>query len=363
MWSDSQTVLQWIRSDKRIYKPFVAHRVAEIVDRTETSHWRWILTKENVADDATRISTYHHFNDHSRWIRGPAFLYQKEADCLAEPVDTLKLQDDEEIRSRFVGIGTEPSSLKIERFSNFKRICRAMGRVLRFATNCLKQPNARILSELSATDIYAATLKICRQTQIEGYPIEYRALEIKKPIENSTSILALRPYMDCDGIVRLNGRTDLADVQHLPLGAQSPILLPRDHRFTFPLVQHFHQNNTHQLEDATICAIRQRYWVQHLRSLVRKVKNQCQVCKIRNAIPKKQIEGQLPVDRLTAYIHPFTYTGLDFFGPISVTIGRRKEKRWTALFTCLTIRAVHMEVAQDHSSSNSLRLRHKFRWC
>lgn len=57
--------------------------------------------------------------------------------------------------------------------------------------------------------------------------------------------------------------------------------------------------------------------------------------------------GQLPLDRITPFVRAFQYTGLDFFGPLLVTIGRRKEKRWAALFTCLTVRAVHFELATD----------------
>ncbi|XP_017485152.1 PREDICTED: uncharacterized protein LOC108373725 [Rhagoletis zephyria] len=60
--------------------------------------------------------------------------------------------------------------------------------------------------------------------------------------------------------------------------------------------------------------------------------------------------GPLPKDRLTPYNRPFTFTGMDYFGPVSVTIGRRVEKRWVALFTCLTVRAIHLEVAYDLST-------------
>ncbi|XP_017483689.1 PREDICTED: uncharacterized protein LOC108372493 [Rhagoletis zephyria] len=60
--------------------------------------------------------------------------------------------------------------------------------------------------------------------------------------------------------------------------------------------------------------------------------------------------GLLPEDRTTPYVRPFTFTGLDYFGPVSITIGRRTEKRWVALFTCLSIRAIHLEVAYDLST-------------
>ncbi|UYV80854.1 hypothetical protein LAZ67_19001990 [Cordylochernes scorpioides] len=54
--------------------------------------------------------------------------------------------------------------------------------------------------------------------------------------------------------------------------------------------------------------------------------------------------GQLPHYRLAAYQRPFTFTGLDAFGTFTVTVGRRHEKRWVIIFTCLVTRAIHLEV-------------------
>ena len=39
-WSDSQTVLQWIRSESRTFETFVANRVAEIQDGPNQQAWR-----------------------------------------------------------------------------------------------------------------------------------------------------------------------------------------------------------------------------------------------------------------------------------------------------------------------------------
>ncbi|XP_075163344.1 uncharacterized protein LOC142235979 [Haematobia irritans] len=59
----------------------------------------------------------------------------------------------------------------------------------------------------------------------------------------------------------------------------------------------------------------------------------------------------LPPSRLASFERPFTYVGIDYFGPLYVTVGRRREKRWGVLFTCLIVRALHLEIA--HSLDNS----------
>lgn len=41
---------------------------------------------------------------------------------------------------------------------------------------------------------------------------------------------------------------------------------------------------------------------------------------------------------------------MDYFGPVTVSIGCRTEKGWVELFTCLTVRAVHVEVSENLST-------------
>ena len=53
--------------------------------------------------------------------------------------------------------------------------------------------------------------------------------------------------------------------------------------------------------------------------------------------------ADLPKQRLNPYEPPFSYTGVDFFGPFYVKSGRGSEKVYRCLFTCFTSRAVHIE--------------------
>ncbi|XP_076632783.1 uncharacterized protein LOC143347471 [Colletes latitarsis] len=62
----------------------------------------------------------------------------------------------------------------------------------------------------------------------------------------------------------------------------------------------------------------------------------------------------LLVGRLAYRQRLFSHCGMDYFGPMSVKIGRRREKCWRVLFTCLTTRAIHVELAHSLSASSAI---------
>ena len=72
LWTDSRTVLSWIRADAHQFRPFVAHRIGEIGELTNVSEWRWILTGLNVADDASQGFCASELS--RRWLNGPDFF-------------------------------------------------------------------------------------------------------------------------------------------------------------------------------------------------------------------------------------------------------------------------------------------------
>ena len=64
--------------------------------------------------------------------------------------------------------------------------------------------------------------------------------------------------------------------------------------------------------------------------------------------------ADLPDSRLGYQQPPFANTGVDYFGPILVRHGRKTEKRYGVLFTCLTTRAVHLEIAHSLDTHSCL---------
>ena len=56
--------------------------------------------------------------------------------------------------------------------------------------------------------------------------------------------------------------------------------------------------------------------------------------------------AELPRRRVTDS-PPFTYCGVDMFGPFIIKEGRKELKRYGAMFTCLASRAVHIEITNS----------------
>lgn len=74
--------------------------------------------------------------------------------------------------------------------------------------------------------------------------------------------------------------------------------------------------------------------------------------------------ADLRVDRVSP-APPFTYTGVDVFGPWSVVTrrtrgGQASSKRWGLIFTCLSKRAIHIEVVEELSSSSFINALRRF---
>ncbi|XP_036334502.1 uncharacterized protein LOC118745072 [Rhagoletis pomonella] len=345
MWSDSKTTLAWIKSDHRRYKPYVAHRVNEILENSEECEWRWLPSACNPADFGTRVRDE---KRQSFWASGPDFLLKDETHW---PTAETYAEAREELRAKFVSYTCVENDF-FERFSCFIRLTRVVAWMLRFCDNCQNSQRDKRGGPLTVYELEIAELSICRGVQKAAYPEEYNDLSRKSQLKSSSKLLMLSPYMDDAGIIRMKGRIDNADA--VPINTRRPIILPQAHHVTDLVVSYYHRKLKHQNEGTTIAEIRRKFWIPHARVSVRRAARECQFCKIKRAQPETPSMGPLPKDRLTPFVRPFSYEGLDYMGPFLVSIGRRQEKRWIALFTCLTIRAVHMEIARDLSTGTCL---------
>jgi transposase InsO family protein len=91
-----------------------------------------------------------------------------------------------------------------------------------------------------------------------------------------------------------------------------------------------------------------------MKQVVRNVINKCARCKLLYAQPAAPLMAPLPAHRIRPHGRPFSMVGIDYFGPFTISMLRRKLKRYGVMFTCLNTRAVHLEVADSLDTDSFL---------
>ena len=74
------TTLQYIKNERRRFRPFVANRLSEIHDLSSPNNWRHVPGDLNPTDDGSRGLKIQAFQPKCRWWVCPPFLWQSE-DC------------------------------------------------------------------------------------------------------------------------------------------------------------------------------------------------------------------------------------------------------------------------------------------
>lgn len=77
-WTGSPAVLKYIANDSARFHTYIANRVSFIREHTSTQQWRYVSSKDNLADDASRELSVPVFLESKRWICGSKFLWQPE---------------------------------------------------------------------------------------------------------------------------------------------------------------------------------------------------------------------------------------------------------------------------------------------
>ncbi|XP_071810743.1 uncharacterized protein [Apostichopus japonicus] len=114
----------------------------------------------------------------------------------------------------------------------------------------------------------------------------------------------------------------------------------------------------HQGRGQTINEIRrQGYWILGGSKAVATFTRKCFLCrKLRRPVEEQKM-ADLPEDRVEPS-PPFSFCGMDCFGPFITKLNPKEFKRYVLIFTCLCPRAVHIEMVENLSTDafiNALR--------
>ncbi|XP_043234098.1 uncharacterized protein LOC122387733 [Amphibalanus amphitrite] len=152
-WTDSSTVLRYIKNRTSRFHTYVANRVQVIQQHSDPGQWRFVDGKSNPADEASRGVSVEKFLHRSRWTSAPEFLWKKEEHW---PVDLnlpvqLDQNDAEVKRPAIVSVTStsekNPTDRLLLQYSSWYRLKRAVAFFLRLR-RLLKAKAERALSAL-----------------------------------------------------------------------------------------------------------------------------------------------------------------------------------------------------------------------
>lgn len=356
-WTDSKVVLGYINNDARRFHVFVANRIQRIKNSTESSQWRYVASEENPADHTSRGLRAKELIE-SNWFTGPDFLWCDELPSADIKVGEI-VADDTEVQKAFVGktTTTDDSLLgRFQKFSSWMMLVKAIARLKRSVRE-LKGLTPRTNEATSLEDRKEAELTIIGIAQRETLSKEIHSLQHKKETgkDKASRLYRLNPYLDQQGILRVGGRLEHAALHpHI----KHPAILPKGIHISNLLIQHYHQRVQHQGRGITMNELRSNgIWILGCNQAVSSYIYKCVKCRKLRRCTEEQRMADLPRERMEA-TPPFTYCGMDCFGPFYIKEGRKELKRYGLLFTCLCSRAVHIELLDNMTTDafiNALR--------
>ncbi|KAK7896434.1 hypothetical protein WMY93_021759 [Mugilogobius chulae] len=383
-WTDSTTVLKYIFNETKRFHTFVANRVTAIREATVTDQWRYVNTKDNPADEASRGLTAKEFIK-GKWLKGPDFLHLPPNEWTTFDMESSSISaDDPEVKREAIvnAITTHnenPTSHLIHYFSSWSKLKTSVAWMLELKEKLLLVSKKRMeyvakqsenvdkelqtfkvtlkRSSLTPERLQEAEKAIIQFVQKESLSCEIASLnQDSKTVSKSSPLYRLDPYFE-DGLIRVGGRLSKSA---LPLEVKHPVILSKNTHVSQLILRHIHQQLGHAGRNHMLHRLRQKYWIINANSAARRIISQCTECRRYRGKLGQQKMSDLPKERVLPDKAPFTNVGVDYFGPLEVKRGRTVQKRYGVIFTCLSSRAIHLEVAHSLDTDSCINAVRRF---
>uniref|UniRef100_A0A1I7VE46 Integrase catalytic domain-containing protein n=1 Tax=Loa loa TaxID=7209 RepID=A0A1I7VE46_LOALO len=238
------------------------------------------------------------------------------------------------------------------RISKWTKLKRTAAWALRFIRYMSKEGRFRWLkevpeeTELTSYELAEATKILIMQAQSEG---------LNEKEINKWNLY----YSDTHSLWKCRSRLDNTNTGIYP-DSLNLIYLPRHNPITKLIIQHQHEDLCHAGIAHTLSELRRNFWIPKGRTEVKNILNKCMACKRWRAKPfKLPVMPNVPETRIKR-TRTFKHIGLDYLGPLSIKGESGLTKRWVALFTCFTTRAVHLELVDDLTAESFMHVLRRF---
>ena len=395
--TDSQISLFWIDNDARSLKTWVRNRVIEIRRFTDPSQWKYVRTKDMVADIGTRRNTsISAVQQDSIWINGYSWMTQDESSF---PVLTAKeialsnkedeeaskeIQIDPHVHERLFYTKSEGDTIRDhlkERYMfsdyvidpnrhSFGKVLRQLAIVYKFIRSARaavanrKQGIIRVLPKFMDSHVFIE----------EVFLKEAETYYFKKASDEIRQFLKPQQYKDIStdigGVLYYTGRILPTDEVSIVGQATEVMRDLSSSTFCVPLTDKYSPigysviNDVHW-NDPTAChtgvETTWRYVVKYMyvidgRPLVKKFRETCQRCRF---LMKKALNVAMgPVSPDNLMIAPAYYVcQADLAGPFTAYSYHNKRttiKVWFVVFCCSTTSATNIKVMETYATGSFL---------
>ncbi|XP_071036455.1 uncharacterized protein [Parasteatoda tepidariorum] len=273
LWTDSEIVLSWLRSDS-LKDQFVRNRVAMITSLTASITWNHVSGHSNPADCAYRGIFPRKLMNLELWWQGSEWLSNANSAFTEEvkPNSVHTSIPDTLIHASAV----ESNSMQelTQKYSSFSKLIRVIAWCKRFVFNSRNSEN-RISGCLQVCELDNPLIAIIKEIQSVEFSAEIKSIKNKGCVPVNSKIITLSPFLDSDKVLRIGGRLKNSN---LSLSAKHPILLPRSHHVLKLLIEYYHKLSLHSGISVVLSLIRQKFWFPAGRNTVRKILRDCTTC-------------------------------------------------------------------------------------
>jgi len=375
--TDSGCVYHWINNGAHKPTLYVKNRLSKIYSSSKKGQWMWIPTNLQPADYGTKFDSIPKLTNDNEWFEPEIFsLPEGNWFQLKPPIKEIEdqlyahcsirtLENQDKDKSNHLA-EKYSSYAKMKRSLSVNSICKKyLDRLLIKALRKINDGKDDEKAMARIKDLEIITNKSCeerrkdiememiRDAQQECFKEELKALKNAGTLPKKSKYYKLSPFIDSKNIMRITTR--LPQSKQFDYDKTNPIMLPKNHRLTDLIIMHYHIMNKHQLHKNVIIDLKQRFFIPAIAFTVRKsIKKLCFKCRRENAKPDRPMMGDLPGYRLASYESAFKYVIIDVCGPFSIRVNRRTQKRWLLIISCLTTRAVNIEVLHTSDSQSFL---------
>lgn len=353
---DAQICISWILTEMvKTKNIFARNRVRDISDYRKQiksrlnidCKFKFVPTELNVADLLTRGLSLNLFSEKIQfWSHGPEFLTdnvirwpERQLGCLSPESQLMVLN--------CAVISVQNPIIDLNRYSNLNQLFRITALLFRIINKLRKR---------SITD--SENFQMARNYWLKTEQAVHFSKELSFLNDQSNSnppllVNNLNLFLDDNGIIRSRGKLDKC--LQLSYDVRNPIVIPKNSHLTELIIADCHIKCKHLGSSSTLNYIRNSgLWIPQGRTAVSKIVKQCISCRRYNAVVYRYPKPSDYHKDKVNFIKPFDNTGVDFTGHVYVKFGEKFVKMYLVVYTCLSVRAVHIDLIPSMNCSDFL---------